>query len=344
MLCEDSNPLVRCNSLVALSTMERENLLTVFRIALRDESITVREAAVQALAKARQFSTVAEALSDESVFVREVAVEALAGSAESVALEPLVSALSDCDVKIAETAAAGLRTIDNTEAVPALIEMLGRNAWRARLAAVRALADAKDKRAEGSLVVTLGDANPEVRKEAAEALRQIGWSPSSAQDALRLGWATGDWTSLSAFGAEAVSGLIEMLKNTAGSEAGAIAYQLGKMGDVSAVPALLSYLSRLTDPADQFHATSIVKAIETIGDQRAVDGLIDAYSDASSTSVRAAIAKALGALGGEQAFQFLVQALDADDQVVSETAAEALGNIQYPKSLPRFRAGGCDLN
>ncbi|RKY41050.1 MAG: hypothetical protein DRP85_07295, partial [Candidatus Makaraimicrobium thalassicum] len=191
-----------------------------------------REAAVALgnIGDKRAVEALIEALKDENDEVRRYAARALGKISDERAAEPLVQALKDEDLRVRESAAEALRKIgwipgNETEkaeyyvglkrwhqvskignaAIPALIRELkdpssarfarrilvkiGKPAMsfliselknedkHVRKDAAEALGDIGDKRAVEPLIQALKDEDPNVRESAAEALRKIGWIP-----------------------------------------------------------------------------------------------------------------------------------------------------------------------
>jgi len=110
------------------------------------------------------------ALKDEDVRMR--AVEALGKIGDPRAVEPLIAALKDQDERMRKWAAEALGQIGDPRAVEPLIAALKDQDVRMR--AVEALGKIGDPRAVEPLIAALNDRDERVRKWAAEALGKIG--------------------------------------------------------------------------------------------------------------------------------------------------------------------------
>ena len=74
------------------------------------------------------------------------------------------------------------------------------------------------------------------------------------------------------------------------------------------------------------------EALGKIGDERAVEPLIEALND-EDASVRRGAAVALGRLGAERAVEPLIEALNDEEGHVRRGAAVALGRLGYERAV-----------
>lgn len=112
---------------------------------------------------------------------------------------------------------------------------------------------------------------------------------------------------------------------------------LGKVGDESALPAILNAVGDSNSTIRRF----AVSALADLGDTRAVDALIGALND-SDTDIRAAAVTALGKFGDKRAENALIALLD--DKVenpdgigeisVRAQAVIGLGHLRSNQALP----------
>jgi HEAT repeat protein len=164
------------------------------------------------------------------------------------------------------------------------------------------------------LIVALKDANWDVRRQAAEALGQIG-------------------------DARAVEPLIAALKDANEMVRRQAAEALGKIGDARAVEPLVTALKE----SDAIVRREATKALGKIGDARAVQPFIAALKDADAI-VRQRAAEALGNIGDARAVEPLIAALKDVDESVRQRAAEALGKIGDARAVEPLIAALKDAN
>jgi HEAT repeat protein len=114
---------------------------------------------------------------------------------------------------------------------------------------------------------------------------------------------------------------------------------LGKLGAVSAIPALVSLLEA-TDPQQR---TSAVVALGTLNALTACPRIMKLAEQDEVPEVRSCATQAVGRLtcGSEQ---FFVRALDDDDRWVRAAAAEALVHAGGPDAIPALQAAGQRVN
>ena len=133
--------------------------------------------AVRTLAQTPQSSTESLfpfLLVDPSPEVRQCAALGLAFKAETVAIDPLIQALSDSDSLTASLAANALIKIGR-EAVPALIECVkNKQSQSARIHALRALADLRDHRAIPIMMQVMEEGSVLLQHWAKEGLERLG--------------------------------------------------------------------------------------------------------------------------------------------------------------------------
>ena len=183
-----------------------------------------------------------------------------------------------------------------------------RQLWRhkdaeVRKAAAEALRNIGSPKAIPALIEALKDKDAEMRKAAAEALGLIG-SP------------------------EAVPALIEALQDKDAEVREDAAEALGKIGSPEAVPALIEALK----DKDVWVRKAAARALGEIGSTEAVPALIEALRD-EKWFVRETAAEALGEIGSP-AIPALIEALRDEEKRMREAAAEALGKIGSPEAAP----------
>jgi len=187
------------------------------------------------------------------------------------------------------------------ESVPGFAERLQSADAMVRLQAAWALGQIASANAVEALVAALGDPEPNVRFEAAEALVAIG--------------------------PPAVPELMAGTNCPDGEARGAACYALGRLGDVAALGALAA---RLEDE-DELTRAQAAWAMGELRQDAGVAALEGALADGSA-NVRRASALALARIGTERA----IQAIEARPEVaalVMQAAAEEA--IEAPSRQPR---------
>ncbi len=214
--------------------------------------------------------------------------------------------------------------------------------------------EAKDQATTGEnakLIEALHSPDPAVRRDAADALGDIGGEAKEAIPALIAALKDQDvGVSLSAAGAlkrigeearEAVPALIAALKGRDVDVRSYAATVLGSIGGKAkeAVPVLIAALK----DQDVVVRSSAARALGNIGGEakEAIPALIAALKD-QDVDVRRSAADALGNIGGEakEAVPALIAALKDQDVVVRQRAANALGDIggQAKEAIPALIA------
>lgn len=129
-------------------------------------------------------------------------------------------------------------------------------------------------------------------------------------------------SALVAIGTPAYEPLRKALRGPAWIARKNAAWALGAMGNTEAVTALIEALK----DSDAGVREQVAWALGAIGDRRAVDGLIGALGD-SAPGVRKQAAWALGAIGDNRAVTALTRGLKDPDAGVRKQSAWALGAI-----------------
>ncbi|EKF85819.1 HEAT repeat domain-containing protein [Methanobacterium formicicum] len=105
---------------------------------------------------------------------------------------------------------------------------------------------------------------------------------------------------------------------------------LGRIGDIRAIPALIDSMEN--DPDEEVRLKS-AWALGELGNEGAVDALITALED-KNWSVRRTSANALGRIGDHRAVPYLIKALEDNDWHVRKYAAVSLGKMQDKQAIP----------
>ncbi|MGH7450190.1 MAG: HEAT repeat domain-containing protein, partial [bacterium] len=118
-----------------------------------------------------------------------------------------------------------------------------------------------------------------------------------------------------------------------------LAEGLGEMGETAkgAVPYLIQVIRKNGNEEEQWVRAKAAWALGKIGDASAVEALIDALSDPAGP-VRLNATSALRALGAKRATRKILRMMEKDkDYLVRAEAARALGNWQIQEALPLLK-------
>jgi hypothetical protein len=183
------------------------------------------------------------------------------------------------------------------EDVESLLQMLGAEDNRVRVAAITTLGRSGDARAVAPLIALLGDGNRGVREASVRAL--------------------------GALGGEAVEPLVRSLGDRDWHIRVGSAIALRISGDPRAVEPLILALS----DENRFVRREAAKSLGRMGDRRATGPLISLLGD-MDTGVRVRAAAALGKIGDPRAIDPLTVALADRDTELQEAAGEALSRLK----------------
>ncbi len=213
-----------------------------------------------------------------------------------------VRQLSEMDAKARVDAARRLGRLGDVEAVPALRRATEDVRPDVRTEAARALGRLGDPEAIGSLAALLDGREWQQRRAAAEAIGRIS-------------------------DARGVRPLIKALGDSSPSVALVAATALVEIGEPSIGPLIELLSERELDEDKLRHATY---ALGEIGDDRAVEALLEQLAERESRRVKAAIAEALGRIGSADAVDPLVGLLE----VMSERDIEQVDGEDRDRNEP----------
>jgi HEAT repeat protein len=202
------------------------------------------------------------------------------------------------------------------------------------------------------LIKALGDRMSEdVRRNAAEALDEIGWKPDKTENGAYYWIAKGGnghksilpevgetdaqkksmrmWKKVVSIREPAVEPLIKTLKVLNVDMRANAAAALGMIGDSRGVEPLIKYLNDAYPPVRKHTA----RALGNIGDTRTVKPLIKILERDEDVLCRSAAACALGQIGDKRAIEPLISHVNYGEvPVVIESAARALDKIGDPRA------------
>jgi HEAT repeat protein/energy-coupling factor transporter ATP-binding protein EcfA2 len=236
------------------------------------------------------------------------------------ALEALVSALSNNDVRIRMEALRVLRETDSGEAIDALtISAKSDPSTDVRSAAIRALAALEDRRATEATLAGLNDLDRSVRQTAASVL----------------------WRMVSPHGSEQViNALIRALKDPSENVRSSAAESLKTSKSVRAHDALITVVA--TDLSPSVRAAAVV-ALHQWKDDPATTAQLQGLKD-KHWLVRSGAASVLGSIGSEAVADALIRTLKDENHFVRMNAAQSLANFFSPRVIDELKSALKDEN
>ncbi len=224
--------------------------------------------------------------------------------------------------------------IKSAVAIDSLISALSNEDNLSRWKAVVALGSIGNKRAIKPLVTALRDKNRSVRNSAADALSGLDWKPMNKSEQVALLFATQKWDELASRGARVVTPLINALRDDDWEVRWGAAKALGKIGDTRAIHPLLSAL-KYEDEFTITRSSATTRALVKIDPswrtsesaKNAVDEFITALSN-DNIHYRRKAALVLGVIGDPSAIEPLKVLSSRDsEQNVRNIASHALQMI-----------------
>ncbi|MBI1923988.1 HEAT repeat domain-containing protein [Candidatus Poribacteria bacterium] len=370
---QDKNGEVRRAAAGALGQIGNSQALPALTTALQDRNEHVRRAAAEALGQIgdpQAISSLIQVLHDRDVSVCCAAAGALGQIGNSQALPALTTALQDRNEHVRRAAAGALGQIGDPQAISSLIQVLHDRDVSVCCTAAEALGQIGDPRAIPALTIALQNVRAvasaalvkigpasipalttalqhkcgDVRRTAAWALDQIGWTPSSTTDEAFYYVANLQWDRTVKLGSVAIPALITALQDKYGDKYGNVphataANALVKIGPAS-IPALIATLQHkwgdvrhasagsldqlgwkpttVTEQAFYYVAKLQWNRVVKLGSP-AIPALMNVLQD-EEESVRAV--EALGRIGDPQAIPVLEDLLSHTPSTVVESVPE----------------------
>jgi len=358
---KDENPLARLAAVQLLTRIGRVETLPALEPLLFDSSDEVRAHAYQAVSmiapQTLSSETLLRGISDESPLVKTAAVRCLAASAGSAALPHLIPLLNDPDPQIQLTVIESLGKIGDPASVPPLTGFYQKANRRFKVAIIRALGSVRDRSSVQCLTESLKQADPEIKRIILEALGNLG--EKSATPGIVVALEDTDWRvrvsalwSLGKIGdRKNLNHLMARLNDPEDIVKKEAIAALADLGAVESVPAILlllrnenltlevvSALEKLGVPySDSFYdfmrrsptyqKCLLVDMLGRRQESKSVPYLGRMLSD-EPLPVRVRIARALGNIGDQTAFAFLLRAQKEDpNPEVRKEAARALTRL-----------------
>jgi HEAT repeat protein len=323
VLRESENPRVRARAAEMLGNLDehddrRDIVSALVRTVREDDTDGVVAAAVDALDDLGQ-----DAL--EQLITSVAGVDLDDDAADWVKAKAFVRALEADVAELRMAAANALGELENSDAVPKLVDRFDDPDPRVRARAARACGLMADPRATDALEGLLADPKAGVRREAAEALGRIG-----NRQALSALLSLYDDPS-ERVRRIAVNGLgkfsndrpVEYLVDALGDESGAVRR--------TAVFSLIELLSNV--PTDQSHGIreTVVEQLSATDDGTVVNPLVEILDQGTQASQRRNTAWLLGRVmdddSNREAVDALVDALEDGGQMTTQFAATSLAEV-----------------
>ena len=331
----------------ALGDQQDPRAVHILLNALNDENVNVRYHAIEALGKMRAAEaadTLAGIAESRDFFLAFPALDALSAIGDSSIAPRLVPLLEDDILRSPATDALG--QLGDEDVVAPLVELLNTTGSHA-LVITQALATLYDRYEksyqEGSYIADLvrGAINQTGVQNLLDAIDQTGGNNLRAL-ALVLGWLEGEAVeralarllgqstvrkeiieSLVRYGERVTQLLIEQLDYEEVETRKAAVIALGRIGDSSAVPALVSVLT-----GDDELAIVAAGALGKIGDRRAFEALLGML-DHTDGAVRQAVIAAINSLGHPEMAARALRLLNDPNPHVRESAVKIAGYFGY---------------
>ena len=268
------------------------------------------------------------------------AIQALAFLGDSRAVKPLMRALRSRDEDVRDRAAFALGRIGMTgdlRVVEPLIQALHDKQEGVRRTATFWLGMLKDKRATAPLIQVLIDTHRRdyEREDAAKALGELA-DLQALQVLLKVLRESGSMLGYHAGKAiveiketSVVPEVIDILMDKDSPGRGYAAWTLGNLGDERAVQPLIDVATNEVGQSVRWYA---LQGLAELKDRKAYDAAFACLYD-EDDMVRSCAAQALGGIGDPRAVEPLVQALSDPSPDVREEIVQALGKLKDTRAL-----------
>jgi len=327
---KDQDRSVRYSAASALGSLGDERAVEPLIKALKDTDILIRSSSARALGNLsdkRAIEPLTEALKDENRMVQDSVGFALRCLADKGSAEWLLAQLNDNNTQVRASSAFGLSRLGDKRAVEPLIAALKTDeSPDVRKSAASALGSLGDKRAVEPLVIALKDESPDVRKSAALALGRLG--DKRAIEPLAAALQDKEVRSVAAsllacFGdSRAVKPLLEYSKEDMATMV------VGGALTLINPPPVESLIELLKDRNPNVRRMAAF-ALSRVGDQQAVEPLIEAMKDEHTDWAQGAVAAALAELDNKRAVEPVASALK-DKAFATPRLARLLGRSARP--------------
>lgn len=275
---------------------------TIVELLANETVPDLRGTLLLALGRTEQISAfpiLRDALTSAEVGEKIVAATALGILGSELAVPALMKELEHFHPKVKQAAISALGRLKAQEAAAVLMDMLGdpRTTWTVRKDIVRTLARLNIVESVPLILLELGHAEPEVRREACAALGELSRR-------------------------YAVFGLFEALRDVDTVDVAALA--LGKLRDDRAIEPLSH--AALNPNFSDFARTKAIWAMGNIGSKSATESLTRLFASSNDALVSAAV-DAVGRVGDDSAVDGLIRLLEHKNADVRDMAVWALTTI-----------------
>lgn len=303
----DPDKQIHNNTAQTLGEIKNGTLDSLLR-ALKDHDPEVRANAATALGKTKDKKAVEPliiSLKDKEWEVRKNAVEALGEIRDGKAIIPVTALLQDKKSKVEVSAKEALAKIiygiAEDHDIDQLIRTLQSQEKIVRQITVSAMIDLKEEDTIAPLIDSLNDRDPQVREDAAKALKNMG--------------------------KVVVKPLLYTISEDLPMASSTISI-LGDLKESSAVESLIGVLKYFKDTKVRYAA---VKALGEIGDTRSILPLIETLHD-KDTRVREGAAEALRKMG-QAVVAPLMTTLSGDNLHIRYFAIVLLGDLKNSRAV-----------
>lgn len=247
------------------------------------------------------------ALESADTHTKELAAQALGQIGDARARMALMKALEEGDYSVRHAAEEALTRVGVTSAdIDTLAGTLESENDGVRSTAARMLSKTKDSKAIEPLLHALIDKEPHVRREAILGLGDIGHSRASAA---------------------IVAALCDSDRNVAEASENV----LMRSGQTDLGRAAVEPLRSLLKHQDRLVRVKATQVLWKIADERATSALGEVLQSDPEAGIRRIAALGLGAIGNNDALQYLESGLNDQNADVSRTAQEMLQKLRIPK-------------
>jgi HEAT repeat protein len=345
ILTESDNETIRKRAAKILGRLpqrsDRDAVESLLRAATEDGSKEVRVAAVESLGKLEEKNAIADIISNgdknknedivdlalrglesDERAVRAASVSLLGSAGGERSLRALGKAPEDPERRVREMVAESLGGVKHPAAVNTLLEMSDDSSARVREKVAEALSEYDDTgKAQGTVVDLSEDPKPQVRRAAASSLGRFGTRSAIEAAAERLGDKAGPVRLSAAFS------LVECLSNAPGPKSHEIREFATDVTKEKAVGRETA--EALADVLEADQRTARRNAAWLLGriadpTEPVVDALVESLGDDDEMTSQFA-ATALGEIGGDKVRQRLIDSVQ--DEGKREMAVFALGEI-----------------